>query len=1036
MVSFRRPLAVLAMSAVGSVLFAQGIQRTIDPKISPDGSRIAFVWQGDLFVVSSQGGPATRLTVHPATEGFPLWAPDGSRIFFQSNRAGNFDIYSVAPDGSDLKRITFAAADQFPTGITTDGQRIFGYTSAFGGTDLFTVSTKGGELIRLTTNPMEPEAWPVVSPEGRTVFYTGSGSTGGWRNPYARGSMTNEIFAAEFGAPLRNHRRLTNNDANDMFPAWGGNRIYFMSNRSGDPNIWSMRPDGSDARQHTRFTNGTIRAVSVNTEGTRVAFQKDSTLWVLDVASGNAAPLSISAPADSRRDVMVTRNIQTGFSAFVTSPDGKRSVFEAGGELFLTTANGGVTRRLTESVRPDAQPQWIDDKTVLFTQVTEGSKRRLMTVTDAGAVSLWFEDAKDVMGAVVSPDRKWVAFSRGDQEILIRPIEGGAVRVLAKGAFSGALAGQRVFTWSPDSRALVIPQEHERGVRIEWTPIDGSQPTVLARVGKGVSSPPVITPDGLHLLYGGLEGLNYSEARNSTTPLYAVRLVPETVTFAEDALETASAPAASGERKPMEVVVRERGLEQRTRVLTSASVGQLTPSPDGRAVWTNVDGQFSAISLADGSVRPVAGVTGSAAVVEATGQRLVLSVAGRLQVLDLRNQTVAPLAVSARFAVNQQEEEKALFEEVWWAMDRLYYDPRLNGKDWQGIKREFEPLVSKVTSRTDFYALMGEMMERLDSSHLGATSPPEPAGAPVERMPVGWIGVLFDPGQLMNGRYVVSHVYVNTPADNPASELKIGDQVLAVDGRKLDGSVTFVQTMENKVGARVRLTVVRDGNEIEVAIRPSSAQSLTGLNYQEWVARNRRIVDELSNGDFGYVHIEGMDAPSLDLWLKEIQTRLDGKKGVVVDVRYNGGGFTSHIILNIMRKEPWLIRTNRDMPGVRMSENNFRGNALEMPAVCLTNQYSFSNAEIFSEGFQRLGLGPVLGEATAGGVIGTGGYSLWDGGFIRMPGSGAFAVDGENLERNGRKPNIEVKYDPNQWLQGRDPVLERAVQELRKRIRS
>lgn len=205
--------------------------------------------------------------------------------------------------------------------------------------------------------------------------------------------------------------------------------------------------------------------------------------------------------------------------------------------------------------------------------------------------------------------------------------------------------------------------------------------------------------------------------------------------------------------------------------------------------------------------------------------------------------------------------------------------------------------------------------------------------------------------------------------------------------------------------------------------------------YDDWVLGNRAMVDKLSNGKLGYIHIQAMDVPSLDVFLREIQTELNGKDGVLLDVRYNGGGFTSHIILNTMLKFPWLIRTNRDSPEFKFSENNYRGNALELPAACLTNQYSFSNAEIFSEGFRTMKLGPIVGEPTGGGVIGTGAYSLWDGGSIRMPASGAYAVNGENLEAKGRLPDIDVRWDPNIAMEGRDPQLEAAVKALLGRLK-
>jgi tricorn protease len=398
------------------------------------------------------------------------------------------------------------------------------------------------------------------------------------------------------------------------------------------------------------------------------------------------------------------------------------------------------------------------------------------------------------------------------------------------------------------------------------------------------------------------------------------------------------------------------------------------------------------------------------------------------------NGSVSPLNITCTFKVDQREEEQALFDEVWWAMKNLYYNPAMNGKDWQALHDEYKPMVANVTSRTDFYSLMGEMLERLDSSHLGATAPPPTPRTGVEAASVGWLGVEWDWKALdSSGVYRVGRVYENSPAARPESELQVGDEVLAINGTPV-GKDPISQMLDGTIGKKTVVKIRRGGATMDVAMSPVSSATIRGLGYTEWVRWNKAQVDRLSGGRLGYIHVQGMDEPSLDTFLREIQTDLNGKDGLIVDVRFNGGGYTSHIILNIMRKEPWLIRTNRDEPGRQYSENNYRGNALEMPAACLTNQYSFSNAEIFSEGFRQMKIGPVVGERTAGGVIGTGAYGLWDGGQIRMPGSGAYGVSGENLEQNGRKPDVEVLFDPQAWVNGRDMQLERAVTELMKTL--
>ena len=196
------------------------------------------------------------------------------------------------------------------------------------------------------------------------------------------------------------------------------------------------------------------------------------------------------------------------------------------------------------------------------------------------------------------------------------------------------------------------------------------------------------------------------------------------------------------------------------------------------------------------------------------------------------------------------------------------------------------------------------------------------------------------------------------------------------------------------------------------------------------VTHERALAETLSNGQIGYVHVRAMDKPSLDQFLRESHTQADGKKGLIIDCRYNGGGSTAVDMLNTMIKSTWLVRTTRGPDGVKLSENVLRGDAVEMPTALMVNSYSFSNAEVMAEGFSALKRGPIIGERTPGYVIGTGVFPLWDGGSVRMPAIGAYAVSGENLENNGRKPDEIVWFDPNAWMKGRDLQLERAVSTL------
>ncbi len=1030
----RSSLVALILATAPVQGFADPIQRTSDPCLSPDGATIAFSWQGDIWTVPATGGTAIRLTVNPADDTMPRWSPDGRLLYFASTRDGSLDVFSMTPQGTGIRRLTYDSAAEYPISVSPDGKTLYGYTTAFGRIDLFQVPTTGGDIVRLTGSTFEMEFYPSPSPDGKLIAYNTSGGPGDWRKPGHEGADTARIWVAETGTPLRQHRLVFPGDREDLFPIFiNPTTLAFVSNRSGCPNIWTGSLSGGSLRQVTKFTDGTIRLPSADKAGNQIAFQKDSRIWIANVKTGDAHAVTIEAPADTVRDPEQQLSLNTGASQITVSPNGKRAVLVIRGDLFLIPEKGGTTRRLTTSPRLDDQPVWIDDKTILYVAAGEESKRSLWTVDIDGRTKSFLSDAQDLTCPTLSPDRKTIAFHRGVREICLVPVGGGNPAKIAEGDFGDALTGNRSFNWSPDSQWIVYRHSLQRGVEVAMEKADGARNIVVARIGKYCSTP-VFSADGKAVAFSATEGLDFSEVRDSKAPLSVVDLVPQPVTYSEDDLDKIDSPK---EEPSKDVVVKvvQRGLLDRRRTLATGDIGGLWPAADGRTVYANVDGQFSTVDLKRGEARPVAGITGAVTNFELASnkQKSYVVQAGKASALVMQSGAVSPIGFNAQFTINVGDEEKALFDEVWWAMDRMYYNPAMNGKDWEGIRAKYAQIVPGVQSREDFYALMGEMMELLDSSHLGSTAPAGTRSSGGDE--TGWFGVEWDWSALAaRGVFVVAKVYEGTPAALPDTELRVGDEIVSVDGTKPTAAQPMALLLNHKAGKKTLLEVLRGGKTTPVTIQPLRPSARNGVLYDNWVKDNRALVDRLSSGRIGYVHIEAMDAPSLDVFLKEIQTQLNGKDGVLIDVRYNGGGFTSHIILNTMLKRPWLIRTQRDSDGLKLSENIYRGNALELPAACLTNQYSFSNAEIFSEGFRAMKLGPIIGESTAGAVIGTSAYRLWDGGSIRMPAAGSYALSGENLEGKGRRPDIEVKWDPNLALDGRDPMLEAAVKALLKQL--
>ncbi|MCX7800965.1 MAG: S41 family peptidase [Fimbriimonadales bacterium] len=1005
---------------LASSTLALELRRAQEPSLSPDGSKIAFVWQGDVWVAPSEGGQARRLTVHPAEDASPIWTADGERIVFASNRSGMPDLYSMAADGSDIRRLTFDPASQTPVSVSRDGRWIYGTTNAWGSAGLFRLPVQGGEPTRLTSHPLELFTQPAVSPDGSRVAYT-KGSAGAWRNPYASGSAAGDIFVADIGAPLRNHRTIAATRAAESSPNWlPDGSIVFLSNRSGWPNLWSMDAQGGRLRQLTRFAEGGVpRRPKASLDGGKVVFEHDSRIWLLDAKTGKAGPVSIAVPDDERSPRLVRLTLSEGVSEYAVSPDAKRIVAAVRGDLWLLAASGGLAKRLTENPGYDGQPVFLTNKRIAYVAMDEGRRRILAMDLDQAQPKALVEDDRDCTLPTPSPDGKLLAYVRAGRELRVVPAEGGEARTLAEGSFYEALRGGRFFSWSPDSEWIVFENANERSSTLEMVRADGGRRVVVGRVARGVIGTPRFTPDAQSVYFLAQE---YEEPN-----LFAIDLYPPDRTFPEDALERLDDPRPR-ESSP-KVRLLERGIEGRMRRLTTEALSAALAQPDGRGYLVVSQGRLATVPSRGGAPTPLTASTAAPARLEVFAKRVYGIVAGRVAAIGADG-AAQPVAFTADAEIDADREFPAFFEEIGWAMDRFYYRGDLNLRDWGAIRKRYEPLVPFASDRADFYAMMNEMMQELGSSHLGASAPSEP-NPPTGQETGAWLGCDFAPTDLeARGVYRVERVYAGGPADHPESELRPGDVLLEVDGQKPGPSQPLSRMLVGKAGRKVKLAVDRGGRRLEVLAQPEPWANASRRRYEAWVEFQRRETDRLSGGKLAYFHIQGMNDPSYREFLRAIRTETPGKSGMLLDVRFNGGGNTSHLILGVLIKTPWLVRTTRGAEGIRVSENIYRGDALELPTGLLINQASFSNAEIFAEGFRRLKLGPIVGVETAGGVIGTGAYGLWDGGSIRMPGSGAYAIDGENLEGQGRKPDIAVPFDADLWEQGRDSQLERLVQEM------
>ncbi len=1053
------------------------------PSLSPDGKEIAFAYQGDIWKVATTGGAASRLTDHVAYEAYPKFSPDGKWIAFASARWGNFDIYVIPAGGGRARRLTFHEYSDYPECWSPDSKHIYFRSSRYRSYDLYRVSLEGGTPVRLTNSCRDSEYYFSISPDGKRVAFCRRGSSGGYRRKLYRGSNNADIWTARLGNPLADFKQITSTDVHEYWPLWSadGKAMYYVSHESGCPNLWRRSLDTGKAEQLTDYTTTGVYFPTMNADGSLMVFEHDFHLYSYK-PGGKPVRIEIKASPDTKYNEIGIEKITSGLQEYELSPDGKKIAFVLRGEVWLIPAeDGGQARRLTETEGEHWSLEWAPDSERLsYTRRSADNLDVIVNVIPEGREYALAATEKEEGGARWAPDGKSIVYCVDDKELWITDPEGKERRKLVEGGFRRLTkrGGER-FNFSPDSRWLAYRDSDEKFRSFLYiVPAAGGE---KVRVTDFPSCAlPRWSSDGKLLYFLAVENDNYS--------VYKLPLQHEELEFKEDKLdklfkkkEEPKEPEppkkepqepdkprepsgddkekpAQGEKPPAdtdkkaqkpakELVVEidfadiEKRVERVTSTSSSESSALLTPDCKtwvftsdlykGRQIWT-----LPAEKDKPGQLRQVTSSKTSKHNLQLgpKGKSVYFESNGRIYSLNLASAKSKQIPFAAELRYDQRKLWKHVFDQAHWLIEAMFYDPKLHGASWDEARVRYEKVLPRVSTHQQFDDLMEFMLGELNASHLGYY-PKVRQSYPVS-VSTGWLGVDFDQKELESGRFKVTHVLKGTPADNPHSRLDVGEYILAVNDTRLGPGVNVYFALEETVGKKVALSVAKSPESQEkrtVQIKPVTYRDISRARYREWADSRRELVHELSGKQLGYVHVPAMSSGTLDRFTRELRSEAADKLGLVIDVRYNGGGSTAVHMLEVLYRRPWLMRGFRDVEAT-ISENLYRSSAFEKPTIALINERSFSNAEVFAEGYSRLKLGTLVGLPTAGGCIGTSSIKLADGSSMRLPAVGAWTIDGENLDFCGRKPDVRVDNSPEDVARGEDVQLKTAVRLLMEQL--
>jgi Tol biopolymer transport system component/C-terminal processing protease CtpA/Prc len=1043
-----------------------------EPAISPDHREIAFVSGGDIWTVAAGGGEARLLVSHPAYDSRPLYSPDGSRLAFMSTRTGNGDIYILTLATGQLRRLTFDDVAEQLDAWSRDGRSIYlssGTKDVNGMNDIYRVSADGGTPMAVSDDRFVQEYWSTPSPaDPSTIAFTGKGRTvtDWWRKGHAHIDES-QIWLARFGGATPQYEQITKDDAKHAWPMWSGDAktLFYMSDQGGAENLWSKPASGGTAKQLTSFKNGRLVWPTIANDGKTIVFERNFGVWTLDVASGKAAEVPITLRGASPSPGTEHQTVTTGFSSLSLSPDGRKIAFIARGDVFAASAReGGDATRITTTSELEAQVTWApDSRRLAYASSRDGVAHiYIYDVASRTETKLTNGPTNDISPSW-SPDGELIAFTRGAKEVRVVDVASKQDRLLATGELDRPpFLSDREITWSPDGKWLAYPSGGQGPFANPYVvSLNGGDAKPVGFLADGNMSPIAWSPDGTYLLFS-------TSQRTEDAQIARVDLVPRTPRFREDQfrdlfqqpsrpgtpLEPAPRPAPpqrdSAAARADSAPANPRGATKIVFDDIRRRVTMLPVGVDARSVLISPDGKTALFSAAAAGqfnlyTFPLDDLSGQPAVARqltATpgfkanaqfspdGREVYYIENGRIAAISVESRQSRTINVSAEMDIDFAGEKLAVFHQAWRILNDNFFDPKMNGVDWNAVSAQYEPYVAAAQSTEDLRRILRFMVGELNASHSGVNGP---SSSPAPN--VGRLGVRFARADYeQSGKLRVSDVLGLSPA--ALSGIAVGDYIVSIDGQRVDAHTNVDSLLMFKTGRRVALSVSgnADGSAArEIAVRPVNLTTERGLRYRDWVESRRAYVAKISNGRLGYVHMQDMGQGSLSQLFLDLDVENRKKEGVVIDIRNNNGGFVNPYAIDVFARRGYLQFTPRDFATVP-GRSVLGQRSLEKPTVLVTNLHSLSDAEDFTEGYRALKLGSVVGEPTAGWIIFTSDVGLLDGSSsVRVPFERITDQHGNDMEMHPRPVDVLVERPIGESYAGKDSQLDAAVAELLKK---
>ncbi len=1047
------------------------------PAISPDGSTIVFAYKGDIYSVPSQGGEARQLTTNAAFDSYPIWSPDGKKIAFASNREGSMDVYVINANGGAPTRLTTNSGSELPVAFKDNDHVLFSanvmptaQSNLFASREfsqVYEVSTQGGRPKLYSVLPMENIS---INAKGQVLYHDCKGYEDKWRKHHTS-PITRDIWMLDGGK----YQKLTSFKGEDRNPVWAqdGQSFYYLSEQNGSFNVYHRNVGSGKDTQVTHNQKNPIRFLTSSQSGL-LCYGYDGEIYTVKEGA-EPQKVNISITTDNAEPSLVRQIRSNGATEIALSPSGKEVAFVMHGDVYVTSVDYKTTKRITDTPQQERNVSFSPDGRALVyaserngvwqiyqAKIKNASDKNFTYCTDIEEEALTHSNLTSQY-PTYSPDGKEVAFYEDRATLRILNLKSKDVRTVLDGKYNYSYSdGDIWFEWSPDSKWLLCSYIGTGGwnnTDIALVKADGKEVHDLTDSGYSDSNGKWVLGGKAMLFESDRAGYRSHGSWGAEDDAYLMffdldaydrfRMSKEELELAEankDVKEKKAEEKDEKKKEDKQKKAEEKGKTEVEKVkpleldidncrdrivrltVNSSRMGDAILDSKGEKIYYQAafEGGYDlwCHDLKENTTTLMMKNIGGGGFVADKDVKNLFLCNGGIKKIDLASKQTKGIDFEAPFNYKPAEERQYLFDHIWRQVKDKFYDPNLQGVDWDGYRKVYERYLPYIDNNFDFAEMLSEMLGELNASHTGCRY--YPSGASLQ---TAALGVFLDPNYEGDG-LKIQEIIKRGPFAVKKNEVTPGSIIEKIDGTDIKAGEDYNALLDGKAGKNVRLTIKNaKGKRFDLTIKAISQGAQQELLYKRWVDRNRAIVDSVSGGRIAYVHVKAMNSESFRTVYSELLSDKNrNRDAVIVDERHNGGGWLHDDLCTLLSGKQYQEFVPH---GKVVGKDPF--NKWTKPSCVLICEDDYSNGHGFPWVYKELGIGKLIGAPVAGTMTAVWWETLMDRSLVfGIPQVGCRDMRGTFGENTQLNPDIEVYNSPEDYITGHDTQLIRAVEEMMK----